>query len=210
MISASEIAEEFFKGFCSNAHQEVNRQIDRIHSAPSIKERWNALRAFYALIDTKDYEPYFVDWMKIMTPIESAVWQDIRQFGLPFWPQYPACGVFFDFADPHKKIAIECDGKRWHDAKVDAERDKKANECGWSVYRLSGAECFRDDAHLHELAEECRETDSEEFTQAFQWYAFNTATGLMNAIAISDYGRNRWDMSEHIAQQVLSRRAGGG
>ena len=42
--------------------------------------------------------------------------------GLPFYPQYPIGKYFVDFADPVKKIVIECDGKKYHQ---DKEKDKR-------------------------------------------------------------------------------------
>lgn len=88
-------------------------------------------------------DPYWVDWSKVFTPIEYAAWIDIRRIGMPVYPQYPAGRFFLDFGDPFRKIAIECDGKQFHNAERDAARDRELGEIGWTVYRMSGAECYR-------------------------------------------------------------------
>lgn len=42
------------------------------------------------------------DWYAYMSPIEWNVWQDIRSYGLPLYPQVPCGKYFIDFADPHR------------------------------------------------------------------------------------------------------------
>jgi hypothetical protein len=83
--------------------------------------------------------PYFYDWE--FTPIEWSIWQDIRAYGLPMLPQYPVLNFFIDFADPVKKIGIECDGAKWHDADKDRKRDLKLSDEGWIIYRIPGRIC---------------------------------------------------------------------
>ena len=104
--------------------------------------RWNAIREIYLLQESRQggmgRYPYFVDWSLIFTPIEEDAWFSIRAFGLPFFPQYPAGRFFVDFGDPKKKIAIECDGKQFHNPEKDAKRDRELLELGWSVYRFPG------------------------------------------------------------------------
>lgn len=85
------------------------------------------------------------DWGALMTPIESAIWQDIRQMGLPLWPQLPVGRVFVDFGNPVKRVAVECDGAAWHDAAKDAKRDAYLGEMGWRVYRITGRDCRTDE-----------------------------------------------------------------
>lgn len=73
---------------------------------------WNkflAIREAYALLLPEwmaEYEatgemrqdPYFMDWD--FTPIERNVWSDIREQGLPFYPQVPVLNYFLDFGCP--------------------------------------------------------------------------------------------------------------
>lgn len=113
--------------------------------------RWNVLRKIYAELEPELLEgrcdPYFIDWMPVFTPIESDMWHYIRALGLPFYPQYPVGRFFVDFADPAKKIAIECDGKQWHDAAKDAKRDSVLLSLGWRVMRFTGRQCYLDQDH---------------------------------------------------------------
>lgn len=112
---------------------------------------WNKIRKFYKdvnhqIMDEKAniyaVDPYGVDVE--MTPIERMMWSDIRSSGAVFYPQYPVAGVFVDFANPVAKVAIECDGKAFHDASKDKIRDEKLMNIGWTVYRISGADCIKD------------------------------------------------------------------
>jgi very-short-patch-repair endonuclease len=97
--------------------------------------------ATYEATGDMRHDPYFMDWQ--FTPIERNVWGDIRQLGLPFFPQLPALNYFLDFGNPFLKIGIECDGKAWHDADLDRARDKRLAADGWMIFRLEGHECCR-------------------------------------------------------------------
>ena len=80
-----------------------------------------------------------------MTPIEVAMWSDIRMEGAVFYPQYPVDKFFLDFANPVAKVALECDGYAFHlDKEKDAARDARLSELGWTVYRFTGRECMQD------------------------------------------------------------------
>ena len=66
----------------------------------------------------------------------------LRDAGLPAHRREYAVGRFrLDFAWPGDRVAIEADGRRWHSAAADFERDRaKANyltERGWSVLRVT-------------------------------------------------------------------------
>jgi hypothetical protein len=111
------------------------------------REKWRALRQLYAEKDEHIRArwpsmcgPYPVDWK--FTPIEAAAWQQIRCLGLPLYPQYPVGRYFVDFGDPVRRIAIECDGKAYHDAERDAARDAQIRALGWSVHRFTGRQCY--------------------------------------------------------------------
>ncbi len=88
-------------------------------------------------------DPYAWDGTLQMTPIESAIWERIRDVNAVFYPQYPVGRFFADFANPVAKIAIECDGQKFHaDKGKDAERDRQFRELGWMVYRIPGRLCL--------------------------------------------------------------------
>jgi len=84
------------------------------------------------------------DWVLIFTPIEQEAWYHIRRAGLPMWPQLPVAGFFLDFGNPIAKVALECDGAKFHDARKDAARDRKLSALGWTIYRVPGWQCMRD------------------------------------------------------------------
>jgi very-short-patch-repair endonuclease len=81
-----------------------------------------------------------------MTPIEDAIWSEIRQHGAILYPQYPVAGYFVDFGNPIAKVAIECDGAAYHQNKAkDAARQAAIEANGWRVFRLTGSQCVHDD-----------------------------------------------------------------
>lgn len=81
-----------------------------------------------------------------LSPIEQLLWGDIRQQNMVMYPQYPVGRYFVDFANPVAKVAIECDGAAFHvDAARDASRQREIEAMGWTVYRITGADCVRDE-----------------------------------------------------------------
>jgi very-short-patch-repair endonuclease len=93
--------------------------------------------------------PYkYFDWMKILTPIEYNIWQDIRNQCEFFYPQFPVGPYFIDFADPVNKIGIEVDSAKWHSSpesqKSDKLRETALNSMGWSISRIWGRDTFVD------------------------------------------------------------------
>lgn len=106
------------------------------------------VRADAGFADWMEFEPYRIaDWASIFTPIEQAAWHDIRKSGLAMWPQLPVGRFYVDFGNPIVKVALECDGKKFHDPAIDAVRDKVLNAMGWTVYRAPGWQCW------HEISE---------------------------------------------------------
>jgi len=87
---------------------------------------------------------YDFDWQMLMSPIEIMLWGELKYEGVKIKPQYPVLNYFADFADPINKIVVEADGKK-HDKKNDDERDSVMRENGWTVFRISGADCFNDE-----------------------------------------------------------------
>jgi len=127
--------------------------VEKIYSN-DISVRCAALRAFYRMAGAEIQEagcaewgidPYEVDWMRVFTPIERALWHDIRCAGAVLYPQYPVGRFFVDFGNPVAKVAVECDGSAFHlDIEKDHRREAEIRALGWGVYRLSGRECKQD------------------------------------------------------------------
>src|SRR6185503_8736245 len=86
-----------------------------------------------------------IDWIKLFTPIEYDTWQVIRSYGrLPLYPQYPIGNYFLDFGNPVLRIGLECDGKQYHlDKDKDNYRDEKLLNEGWTIFRVTGSECYQ-------------------------------------------------------------------
>lgn len=168
---------------------------------------YKALSRIYAGVS--EYEPYIVDWLRIFTPIEYDAWDTIREFRLPFYPQYPVHGVILDFADTEKKIAIECDGKNWHDKATDAARDARLASQGWTTYRITGAECRRLIDGPCALDEKLRDeeiTEDEHRTALLNWLS-NTSEGVITSLAVVHYGVDL-AIDYQMASRVLTKHKG--
>lgn len=112
-------------------------------------------------------DPYQIaDWVTLFSPIEYDAWSEIRGYGLALWPQLPVGKFFVDFGNPVAKIALECDGREFHDPAKDRARDAALNEMGWRVFRVTGSECYQtrvmDDPADHHGAD-----DYEEFMEEY-------------------------------------------
>jgi len=115
-------------------------------------ERSVALRAYYVEVwkvartmPACDWaiDPYEINWPALFTPIEQAMWDAMRQERMVMYPQHPVAGYFVDFGNPKARVAIECDGKEFHqDRRRDAERQLEIERKGWRLYRFSGTDCF--------------------------------------------------------------------
>lgn len=124
----------------------------RVECAQSRGERCDALQALYRGIwpvvkvlprHQWAIDPHAVNWMAMLSPIEEAMWAEIRYEGAVLYPQHPVGNFFVDFGHPLARVAIECDGKRWHmDREKDATRQRAIEAFGWKVYRLTGRDCF--------------------------------------------------------------------
>lgn len=165
--------------------------------------KWNAIREIYSTIDTSWFDPYPVDWTRVFTPIECMAWGELRGLGLPFFPQYPILRFFADFADPVKKIAIECDGKKFHSAEKDAARDRQITSDGWKVFRISGSDCNRLVEDPWFKASEFQFVgDETKANEVVMDWAKNTIDGLVWAIGVVFYDKTS-DNYSNIASDVV-------
>jgi very-short-patch-repair endonuclease len=126
-----------------------------LSEAQALRARFDRVRAHYArheaaiLASPGEWFDDGYSWDHeagiILTPIERALWHDIRAEDLVLYPQFPVGRFFVDFGNPICRVAIECDGERWHqDAQRDAERQRQIEAMGWAVYRITGRDCFTD------------------------------------------------------------------
>lgn len=174
--------------------------------------KFDYFRSLYDSIDTSEYRAYPIDWMPFFSPIERMAWGEIRCYGLPFFPQFPIGPYFADFADPAKKIVIECDGKEFHSKEKDAARDHYMITKGWKVYRISGSDCNRViPGPWEEIYDKSIDHDSAEARHLYDYWFHRTVDGLVLALAIAHYGRDALNDYEQVfARSVLSMRAARG
>lgn len=114
--------------------------------------QFDVAREFYGMLKPEILARHPNEWACVpsgwnelfqFTPIEEAIWDCIRDSSAVFYPQYPVDKFFADFANPVARVAIECDGQKFHqDKDRDAERDEKFHELGWTVYRIPGRLCL--------------------------------------------------------------------
>lgn len=150
-----------------------------------------------------------IDWIKIFTPIEYDTWHSIRSNGrIPLYPQYPVLNYFLDFGNPYLKIGVECDGADFHlDKKKDNDRDYELKQVGWSIYRISGSDCWRvPSAEYYDLVyhlEEDRYSILKEFYDT-------TVDGLIKALSIGfcedNYYEDEYVNESQISQMCLNNR----
>lgn len=125
------------------------------------------------------YDAYHFDWAQVFTPIEELAWQCLRCIGrMAFYPQFPVGRFTLDFAAPHLKIAVELDGKQWHDEAKDRARDKDLKALGWTVYRITGSEMYKtmEDPYFTEFH------SLREFAEHHYKFCVQTGEGVFMAI----------------------------
>lgn len=204
-----EICAEWLSGMVERMDLRRKRELIFNTISQDDERKWSAIRALYKTIDTSVYDPYPVDWMQIFSPIEDITWGEIRYNNLPFWPQFPISRYFADFANPVKKIVIECDGREFHSYDKDRKRDLLMAENGWTVYRISGADCNRVISSPWERISDSG--ISKDDPQARQWireWLNTTVDGFIAAISTIYFAKpiDRSEMFRQEAIDALSRK----
>jgi very-short-patch-repair endonuclease len=82
------------------------------------------------------------------SPLEVAMRTALDNAGILYIPEYQQGRYFIDIALPSIQVGIECDGRGWHDAKVeyDASRDAWLAEHGWHIFRFTQVQIQTDPA----------------------------------------------------------------
>jgi very-short-patch-repair endonuclease len=89
-------------------------------------------------------------YVKCESPIESILYMQLVMDGLrppSLESQYHIGSYRVDFAIPQGSIAIECDGKKYHDGMLDAERDMTLKKTGWTVLRFPSEKIIIDPSY---------------------------------------------------------------
>lgn len=121
----------------------VERDIDTIGGAmvePQIGYAWSAERLKYLTDLYRVVDP--VDGLPPSTPIEHTLLAAFRARGLEPQVQYGIDRFRVDFAFPEVRLAVEADGRAWHDARRDSSRDNKLRGLGWEVLRFTGSRIY--------------------------------------------------------------------
>lgn len=87
-----------------------------------------------------------LDGLPPLTPIEEQLLLALREQGLSPRVQFGIEGFRVDFAFEDVRLAIEADGREWHDSDRDAIRDERIGELGWSVMHFTGSAIWNDAA----------------------------------------------------------------
>lgn len=161
-----------------------------------ITDKWGFIRQMYMEIMPHIFEqanrtnnkiginPYFYDWGKIFSPIEELAWNSIRSIGVPLYPQFPVFNYFIDFANPYARIGLELDGKEYHNAEKDRERDIMLYEkFDWKIFRIEGRETMVQSKNYYEIHEEYSDFgDEEERNNQIRHWLYNTSDGIIHAL----------------------------
>jgi len=195
----------------------TSRAVDELRQpyldAPNSYERRKIMAAAYQLIlpDIKEaskqslqrwVDPYFLEWDRYATPIEYEAWQCIRSRNVVFYPEYPVLSYFIDFANPILKIGVELDGKTYHDADKDAERDANLSNVGWSIYRIPGSECARAYKDIYQLNDQDGISD-EEFAHEMDNWILNTCDGVFEALYWEYFAGDRTSPHSELHAETL-------
>lgn len=100
-------------------------------------------------LKSKKYS-YEREYRKCESPIEQMLFKKLFEEGFKPYSQVP-CGKFrIDIGIYYKgkKIAIECDGEKFHSTPEQKEHDRKKDiylkKHRWNVYRFTGKEIYND------------------------------------------------------------------
>lgn len=118
------------------------------------------------------------DFYKELSPPEEMAWDVLKNYKTFLLPQFPVKRYFVDFANPFLKIAIEIDGKKWHqDGEKDRVRQSDMEQDGWRFLRFSAIDAMtsKEDAFEREFGipfEEGEMMPKDEFIEMWQSLRF--------------------------------------
>ncbi len=177
------------------------------------QDRWTALKRAYQLMEPellkcgRDWtHPYFLDFGKHFSPIESIVWSELRSNRVAMYPEYPVQGRFIDFWNPALRVGLEADGREWHDRVRDTSRDQEIwNAVGGVVFRVTGAECNSRTEPPWEL-----DADHQDYSRDLERWWMHSSAGVVRAISVAYGGipgagksEREWALSSLTAHCLL-------
>lgn len=156
------------------------------------------------IMDAEDHQfgihVYSFDWPMLFTPIETAMWSDIRYAGLVMYPQYPIGRFFADFANPKKKIVVECDGKAFHSPEKDRQRDSWMIGEGWRVFRVPGKACIQPEMDWSDF---CYAEDFEQQEMLDKWV--DSGESLISALGYFFFDKQKDSMLVDTLHRAIQR-----
>ena len=124
----------------------VDRELDALDAAqliaPEMGYPWSLERLVY--LAARYLRNERADELPPLTPIEVRLLTAMRDRSLTPEVQFGIGRFRVDFAFPGQRLAIEADGRAWHDAERDATRDTRLETLGWQTLRFTGSEIYRD------------------------------------------------------------------
>jgi len=113
-------------------------------TAPEMGYAWSLERLVY--LAQRYLRNQRSDGLPPLTPIEERLLAALRDRSLQPEVQYGIGRYRVDFAFPPHRLVVEADGRAWHDAVRDADRDAHLAALGWMTLRFTGSEIYRDAA----------------------------------------------------------------
>ena len=111
---------------------------------PDVGYPWTLERLQFLLVraQRREFEP----GLPPLTPIEHRLFRAMRAEGLAPVAEYGVGRFRVDFAFPDVQLAVEADGREWHEPERDRRRDHELGMQGWAVERFTGSEIVADAA----------------------------------------------------------------
>jgi superfamily I DNA/RNA helicase/very-short-patch-repair endonuclease len=125
---------------------------EELHKDPSAVVNLLLGEQVFTLLERSNYQftsPHFLNLAEnktIFSPIEEKLLLALEAHNLSYQPQVRIGRYTVDFlvGVNDRKIIVECDGKAYHDAARDSERDKVLSLEGYPICRFSGSELYAD------------------------------------------------------------------
>jgi very-short-patch-repair endonuclease len=203
----------------SEYFERLQPQFERTHEMLAVKSYYESLKViakYYEKVNDKIlklcekditlfYHTYPFDWNMIFTPIEALAWQSIRMKGrVVLYPQYPVLNYHIDFANPGLKIALELDGKNWHDPEKDLLRDNELRSLGWKVYRVTGREMYNENYKNWMTLDDEGIYDEYEMLEHLANWILNTGDGVIHAIRVIHFMKDHsWYEEREIRREFF-------
>lgn len=174
-------------------HFDKQYLIQEVEDAGNYFEKLKAIRRYYQNNESEIlqhgkvrpdqffFTPYIIDWPSFFTPIENDAWCSFRIRGMVMYPQYPVLNYFVDFGNPNKKIAVEVDGKAFHNKEKDAARDAELLKAGWKVFRIPGSEMWKSEFRTFSDIDTTYGADEKDIEDLIYWIT-KTGDGVIEGL----------------------------